>query len=123
MTSRLLLLDVGSTWTKAALVDVGDARIVATAAVPTTLDPDVMVGVRAARQVATLAPDGASSAATALRWVVDQPGVTTVIPGARNPSQAQRNAAAGQSELPAGFADAVRKVYDEKLRADIHPRW
>jgi len=48
VTSLQLCVDVGSTWTKAALVDVAEPRIVGTAAVPTTLRPDVMVGVRAA---------------------------------------------------------------------------
>src|SRR3712207_3243110 len=41
------------------------------------------VGVAAAREVAEIAGN-ASTAAFALRWVIDQPGVTTVIPGARN---------------------------------------
>lgn len=43
----VLCVDVGSTWTKAALVDDADGTLLATAAHPTTLDPDVMVGVRA----------------------------------------------------------------------------
>ncbi len=58
-----------------------------------------------------------------MRWIIEQPGITTVIPGARNPEQARRNADAGRSELSAGFDEAVPRVYDEKLRADIHPRW
>ena len=32
----------------------------------------------------------------ALRWIIDQPGVSVVIPGARNPEQARSNAAAAQ---------------------------
>ena len=34
----------------------------------------------------------------ALRWIIDQPGVTVVIPGARNAAQARANAAA--ADLP-----------------------
>ena len=52
------------------------------------------VGVAAAREVAALTPDGATTAQLALRWVVDQPGVSVVIPGARNADQARANAAA-----------------------------
>ena len=52
------------------------------------------VGVAAAREVAEIAGDGVPTAAFALRWVIDQPGVTTVIPGARNVEQARGNVAA-----------------------------
>ncbi len=49
---------------------------------------DFDTGVDAAREFAALAPAGATPAQAALRWVIQQPGVTTVIPGARNPEQA-----------------------------------
>jgi aryl-alcohol dehydrogenase-like predicted oxidoreductase len=84
---------------------------------------DYETGLAAVDELRSVLPDDVPLPQAALRWIIDQPGVTTVIPGARNPTQAQRNAAAGASTLPAGFADAVRRVYDEKLRADIHPRW
>ena len=82
------------------------------------------VGVRAAREVAALTPDGATTAQLALRWVLDQPGVTTVIPGARNRAQAEANAAA--ASLPAldgAQQDALREVYDRHVREHVHSRW
>ena len=60
----------------------------------------------------------------ALRWVLDQPGVSVVIPGARNPEQARANAAA--AALPPLTADdlaAVTAVYDELIRPSVHARW
>ncbi len=45
------------------------------------------VGVAAARELARYVDDGSTLAQFALRWVIDQPGVSTVIPGARNPSR------------------------------------
>jgi aryl-alcohol dehydrogenase-like predicted oxidoreductase len=42
---------------------------------------------------------GASLAALALRWVVDQPGVTAAIAGSRNPDHVTANAAAGDLRL------------------------
>ena len=82
------------------------------------------VGVRAARQIAVLAPDGVSTAAFALRWVVDQPGVSVVIPGARDAAQARANAAAAQvPPLTAQQVDGVRSVYDERVREFVHDRW
>lgn len=60
----------------------------------------------------------------ALRWILDQPGVSTVIPGARNADQARANAAAaGFAPLPAPVHDAVRAVYDDLVRPQVHHRW
>jgi aryl-alcohol dehydrogenase-like predicted oxidoreductase len=82
------------------------------------------VGVPAAREIAALAPDGVSTAAFALRWVVDQPGVSVVIPGARDAAQARANAAAAQvPQLTAEQLDGVRRVYDERIREFVHDRW
>jgi aryl-alcohol dehydrogenase-like predicted oxidoreductase len=82
------------------------------------------VGVRAAQRVAGLTPDGATTAQLALRWIVDQPGVSTVIPGARNPEQARGNA--GAASLPPLTDDqqaALQSVYDEDVREHVHARW
>src|SRR5580658_7160229 len=49
---------------------------------------DFGAGVDAAREFAALVPPGATPAQFALAWVIQQPGVTTVIPGARSPGQA-----------------------------------
>ena len=60
----------------------------------------------------------------ALRWILDQPGVSVVIPGARNPGQAKANAsAAGLEPLPASTTQAVQDVYDELIRPQVHDRW
>ena len=82
------------------------------------------VGVKAARQVAELTPEGATTAQLALRWLVDQPGVTTVIPGARNAEQARGNAAAAElPPLTPEQQDALRDVYDGSIREHVHDRW
>jgi aryl-alcohol dehydrogenase-like predicted oxidoreductase len=50
--------------------------------------------------------------------------VTTVIPGARNPDQARQNAAA--EALPPFTADqltAIKAIYDQRIRAQVHQRW
>ena len=82
------------------------------------------VGVRAAREVAALTPDGATTAQLALRWLVDQPGVTTVIPGARNAEQARANAAAADlAPLDEATLEGLRAVYDDAVREHVHGRW
>ena len=56
--------------------------------------------------------------------MAQQPGVTTVIPGARNVAQARANAAAGAvPALPAAFLDDVRDLYDRRIREQLHGRW
>ena len=63
-------------------------------------------------------------AQAALAWLVEQPGVSTVIPGARNQEQARANAAAGAADpLGEDFHAGVRRLDDERLREQIHPRW
>jgi aryl-alcohol dehydrogenase-like predicted oxidoreductase len=88
---------------------------------------DYETGVRAAKEFADLVaqlPFAATPAQAALAWVAQQPGVTTVIPGARTAAQARANAAA--AELPPlgpDFLAGVRELYDRELRAEIHDRW
>jgi aryl-alcohol dehydrogenase-like predicted oxidoreductase len=88
---------------------------------------DYPTGLRAAQEFARLVgelPFACTPAQAALAWVVQQPGVTTVIPGARSIEQAQANAAAGElPALGADFMSAVRDLYDRELREQIHQRW
>ncbi|HEV7622830.1 MAG TPA: aldo/keto reductase [Amnibacterium sp.] len=89
---------------------------------------DYEAGVRAAAAFTALVrehgPAGAAPAQVAIAWVAQLPGVTSVIPGARNPEQARSNAAA--AALPA-LSDAVRAgvqdLYDTWFRAAVHDRW
>ncbi len=82
------------------------------------------VGVAAAREVAALAPAGVTTAQLALRWIVDQPGVSVVIPGARNGAQARANAeAADVPPLDAATLSAIEAIYDERIRGYVHDRW
>ncbi|MCG2799430.1 MAG: aldo/keto reductase [Cellulomonas sp.] len=82
------------------------------------------VGVAAAREVAAFTPAGATTAQLALRWLIDQPGVSTVIPGARTPEQARANAAAEQlAPLDEATLAALAAIYDERIRPHVHDRW
>jgi aryl-alcohol dehydrogenase-like predicted oxidoreductase len=82
------------------------------------------VGVAAARELSQLVDDGSTLAQFALRWVIDQPGVSTVIPGARNPEQVAGNvAAASLAPLTDDQLAGVRDVYDRLIRPHVHDRW
>jgi aryl-alcohol dehydrogenase-like predicted oxidoreductase len=84
-------------------------------------------GVRLAQEFADLVaqlPFKATPAQAGLAWVAQQPGVTTVIPGARTVAQARANAAA--ADLPPlgdDFMIEIRELYDRELRTQIHDRW
>jgi aryl-alcohol dehydrogenase-like predicted oxidoreductase len=91
---------------------------------------DFATGLAAVRRLAPFVPAGAvqdappTMAQFALRWIIDHPAVSVVIPGARNPEQARANAAAADLPPLSGAAhDAVRAVYDELIRPQVHDRW
>ncbi|MDG5809213.1 aldo/keto reductase [Streptomyces ossamyceticus] len=85
---------------------------------------DYETGVEAAVEFAGLAPEGFTPAQLALRWIIQLPGVTTVIPGARTPEQARANAAA--AALPALSEEtltAIRDLYDRRVKDQVEGRW
>jgi aryl-alcohol dehydrogenase-like predicted oxidoreductase len=82
------------------------------------------IGLSAVRALKEVVGDTRPLAQFALRWVIDQPGVSTVIPGARSPDQAAQNAAAAASpQLTEEQLHGVREVYDRYLREHVHHRW
>ena len=88
---------------------------------------DFEAGLQAVDRLAAALPEGVSLPAASLAWIASRPGVTTVIPGARNVGQAQANVEAarlldGGFDLDA-FDAVVREVYDDLLRESIHPHW
>jgi aryl-alcohol dehydrogenase-like predicted oxidoreductase len=88
---------------------------------------DYATGVGAAREFSALVASSGmdvTPAQAAIAWIWQQPGVSTVIPGARNVDQAQANAAAGLvGELPTSFLDGVAQLYDRRIREQVHARW
>lgn len=82
------------------------------------------VGVEAAREFAELVPEGVTPAQFALRWILDQDGVSAAIPGASRPEQAAANAAAGTLPPLTGDQRAVLEaLYDRQIREHVHARW
>jgi Predicted oxidoreductases (related to aryl-alcohol dehydrogenases) len=87
---------------------------------------DYAVGLEAARLLAAALPEEVPLAAASLAWIAGLPGVTSVIPGARDVRQAAANAEAGElvgAEALHEFDAAVHDVYDSLLREAIHPLW
>ena len=80
---------------------------------------------RPPREFAALAPEGDDHGPAALRWIVEQPGVSTVIPGARNarPGPGQRRGGAAPAAAGDATLDAVRDLYDRRIRPRCTHRW
>ena len=88
---------------------------------------DYETGVSAAQEFSALVSDSGldvTPAQAAIAWIVQQPGVSTVIPGARNVDQARANAAAGLvGDLPSALLEGVADLYDRRIREQVHARW
>ncbi len=90
---------------------------------------DYTTGLTAAAELAAALPEGISLPAASLAWIAGLPGVTSVIPGGRNPAQAAANSAAADLLEPgsgfdlAAFDAVVHRVYDRHFRSQIHDQW
>ena len=76
-------------------------------------------GLKLSKEVASLLPDDRLSQ-WAIRWILDHPEVTTVIPGATKVEQVKNNMAA--SDLPPlnkSTHQQLRNLYDEKIKPFI----
>jgi aryl-alcohol dehydrogenase-like predicted oxidoreductase len=82
-------------------------------------------GVEAAQAFAALARSNDLEPATAaLAWLTQLPGVSTVIPGARNAEQARANASAGGvAQLSTDFDAGVGRIYDDYFRSALADKW
>jgi len=80
---------------------------------------DFKQGVKLAEEMKAILPDG-RMAQWAIRWILDHPEVTTVIPGASKISQVNSNVeASALSPLPASVHEQLRALYDEQVKEQI----
>ncbi len=82
------------------------------------------VALEAVEELRALVPADVPMAAFALRWILMEPAVTVVIPGAKNAAQAQANAAADAlPPLSPQVMQAAREVYDRRIAPHVHHLW
>ncbi|PMS19805.1 aldo/keto reductase [Trinickia dabaoshanensis] len=82
------------------------------------------VALDAVEEIRPLVPPGMSMSQFALRWILMNDAVTTVIPGAKNREQAEANNAA--SDLPPlsdSAMKALRALYLDKIAPFVHHYW
>jgi len=76
-------------------------------------------GLQRSKEMAELLPDD-RMASWAIRWILDHPAVTTVIPGASKVVQVQSNMLASSlPSLPVITHQKLRAIYDEKVKPVI----
>lgn len=77
-------------------------------------------GVELAEAVGRHVPEGVGMAAMALRWILDHPAVSVVIPGASSPAQARANAAACDLPgLPSELHDTLAQLYRQQVHDHV----
>ena len=65
-------------------------------------------------------PEGMTLGDMALRWILDQPAVSTIIAGVTKPHQLKTNAAASSLDpLPADLVQRLRDFYEDKVRPEV----
>lgn len=85
---------------------------------------DYETGLLVVEELKTLVPDGWTMPQFALRWILMHEAVSCVIPGAKNPRQAEDNAkAADLPEISPEVMDKISKIYREKVRPMVHHYW
>jgi aryl-alcohol dehydrogenase-like predicted oxidoreductase len=72
-------------------------------------------------QFAKLVPEGTSMAHAALQFVLAQPQVSTVIPGAKTVEQALDNFAAAEEQLSPDVVQAMKKLWEREIMSDPLP--
>jgi aryl-alcohol dehydrogenase-like predicted oxidoreductase len=76
-------------------------------------------GLTLSKEIASLLPDDRLSQ-WAIRWILDHPEVTTVIPGATKVDQVQKNVAASDMpKLAETTHHHLRDLYDRKIKTNI----
>jgi len=82
------------------------------------------VALEVVEDIRKLVSANASMAEFALRWILMEDAVSTVIPGARNAAQAQANSrASALPALPAETMDALRELYVKRIAQYVHHSW
>jgi aryl-alcohol dehydrogenase-like predicted oxidoreductase len=77
-------------------------------------------GVALADELKKMAPKGMPLAQFALRWLLDQPAVSTIIAGVTKPQQLDDNVAASNRDpLDPGLVEELRDWYERKVRPHV----
>jgi aryl-alcohol dehydrogenase-like predicted oxidoreductase len=72
-------------------------------------------------QFTALVPQGTSLAHAALQFILAQPQVSTIIPGAKTVQQALDNFAAAEEQLSPDVVEAIHNLWEQNIKGDPLP--
>jgi aryl-alcohol dehydrogenase-like predicted oxidoreductase len=85
---------------------------------------DLDAALDAVEKVREVVPPNVSMANFALRWILEHPEVSCVIPGARNSAQVLENVKGAElSSLTSSQSMALANIYQNQIRPLVHQRW
>lgn len=85
---------------------------------------DYAIALEAVEEIRSLVPEGETMSQFALRWILMFDAVTCAIPGGKRRDQVADNcSASGLPPISSKTMEAIRKLYDHKLRPLVHQRW
>ena len=85
---------------------------------------DFSLALLAVEKLRSLLPPDFSMSQLALKWILMHPAVSSVIPGARRPSQIEESAISSNlPELTKELMTAIQAVYLSLIKPSIHHRW
>jgi len=85
---------------------------------------DFEKGLEAVEELRPLVPSGATMAQLALRWILMSETVACAVPGAKRPAQVEDTLrAADLPPLSDSTMEKIRKIYDRRIRPDVHQLW
>ncbi len=85
---------------------------------------DYQTALQAVDRIQGLLPKGLPMAQAAIRWILDHPAVSTVIPGASRPEQLNANLLASDAEpLSTELHYQIEDLYDELIAPEVHQCW
>ncbi len=81
-------------------------------------------GLDAVDELKAVFPGQDNLAPVALRWILDHPEVSTIIPGASKPEHLESNlTAAGLAPLDASVHGKIDTIYEQRIKALVHQLW
>ncbi|MCU1491148.1 MAG: putative oxidoreductase [Acidimicrobiaceae bacterium] len=85
---------------------------------------EMSTGLQVVEELRPLVSEGEDLVSLALRFVLSDPAVSTVIPGAKRPDQVRSNSAAGdEGSLDEVTLERIAQLYREKVAPQVHNRW
>ncbi|HEY7352900.1 MAG TPA: aldo/keto reductase [Terriglobales bacterium] len=85
---------------------------------------DYEVGLQAVEEIRKVVPPGVSMSQFALHWILMFEAVSCAIPGGKRPEQVADNCHASDLDsLPPETMTAIRRIYERKIKPQVHQRW